>query len=61
MVRRDRNGTPPAAMLVDAFLGGFAQVVPEVPSVGDLEGLWGTEGGAFGEKGGTVAADIPSR
>lgn len=44
-------------MPVDAFLGGFAQVVPEVPPVGHLDGLRGTAGGAVGEEGGTVAAD----
>ena len=44
-------------MPVDALLGGFAQVVPEVPSVGDLEGLRGAAGGAFGEEGRAVTAD----
>lgn len=44
-------------MPVDALLGGFAQVVPEVPPVGDLEGLWGAAGGAVGEEGSAVAAD----
>lgn len=52
-----RRGAQAASVPVDAFLGGFAQVVPEVPSVGDLERLWGTAGGAFGEEGGPVTAD----
>lgn len=44
-------------MSVDALLGGFAQVVPEVPPVRDLYGLWGAAGRALGEEGGSVAAD----
>lgn len=44
-------------MPVDALLGGFAQVVPKVPPIGDLQGLWGAAGGAVGEERGPVAAD----
>jgi hypothetical protein len=42
---------------VDAPLGSFAQVVPEVPPVGDLECLRCPAGGAFSEKRNTIAAD----
>lgn len=60
LLRLSRRGAQAAAVPVDALLGGFSQVVPEMPSVGDLEGLWGAAGGSFGEEGGPVTADIPS-
>lgn len=44
-------------MPVDALLGGFAQVVPEMSPVGDLECLRGAAGGVFGIEGPAVAAD----
>jgi hypothetical protein len=44
---------------VGALLGGFAQVVPATPSVGDLAGLRGAAGGTFGEEGRPVTADDP--
>lgn len=44
-------------MPMDALLGGFTHVVPEMPPIGDLNGLRGTAGSAFGEEGGSVAAD----
>lgn len=44
-------------MPVDALLGRFAEVVPEVPPVGDLESLRGAAGGAFGVEDSAVVAD----
>jgi hypothetical protein len=42
---------------VDAFLCGFAQVVPKVPPVSDWDGLRGTAGGSICEEWCTVTAD----
>lgn len=44
-------------MLGECPFGGLAQVVPEVPPVRDLDGLWGADGGAFGEEWRPVPAD----
>ncbi|MCX4667694.1 hypothetical protein OG453_13630 [Streptomyces sp. NBC_01381] len=40
-----------AAVLGDASLGGLAEVVPQVPSVGDLDCLGCADGGTLGKKG----------
>lgn len=45
------------AVLGDGPFGGFAQVVPEVPPVRDLDGLRGAGGGAPGEERCPVPAD----
>ncbi|CAM5274133.1 hypothetical protein STANM309S_06453 [Streptomyces tanashiensis] len=44
-------------MLGDGSFGGFAQVMPEVPSVRDLDRLRRSGCGAFCEEGRTVPAD----
>jgi len=44
-------------MLSDALLRGFAQFAPQVSTVGDLDGLWCTDRGAFGEERCSVMAD----
>ncbi|MDQ0946532.1 hypothetical protein QFZ24_000455 [Streptomyces phaeochromogenes] len=51
------RGPQAAAVPVDALLGSFAEVVPEMPSVGDLAGLWSAAGGSFGEERSPVTAD----
>jgi hypothetical protein len=52
---RDK-GSQAAAVLGDGPFGCFAQVVPEVPPVRDLDGLRGACGSAFGEEGRSVPA-----
>lgn len=52
-----RRRTQAGAVPVDTLLSGLAEVVPEMPSVSDLEGLRGAAGGAFGVEEGTVPAD----
>ena len=51
------QGAEAAAVLGDAPLGGFAQVVPQVPPVRDLDGLRSADSGALGKERGTVPAD----
>lgn len=45
------------AVCPDGLLGGVAQVVPQVPSVGDLDGLRCARSGGLGVGGGPVPAD----
>ncbi|GGL69612.1 hypothetical protein GCM10010095_63100 [Streptomyces anthocyanicus] len=45
------------AVLGDGSFGSFAEVVPEVPSVRDLDRLRGSGRGTFREEGRTVPAD----
>ncbi|BCL26370.1 hypothetical protein GCM10017557_12290 [Streptomyces aurantiacus] len=56
-LRPCRHGAQAATVPIGALLGGFSQVVPEVPSVSDLEGLRGAAGGSFGEAEGPVTTD----
>ncbi|KRD23510.1 hypothetical protein ASE41_11290 [Streptomyces sp. Root264] len=55
--RCGRQGVQAAAVLGDAPLSGPAQVVPEVPSVCDLDRLRRSGGGTFCEERRAVAAD----
>jgi hypothetical protein len=48
-----------APVLGDGPFGGFAQVVPEVPPVRDLDGTRGADGGPFDEEGCPIPADHP--
>ena len=51
------EGSEAAAVLGDGSFGGFAQVVPEVPPVRDLDRLRRSGGGALGEERRSVPAD----
>lgn len=44
-------------MLGDGSFGGFAHVVPQMPPVGDLDGLRGAGGRALSEERGPIPAD----
>ncbi len=54
---RVRQDAQALAVLGDAPLGGFDQVVPEVPAVRDLDHLWCSGRGALGEERRAVPAD----
>lgn len=50
-------GSQTDTMARNASLGGLTKVAPEMESVCDLHRCWCPGAGAFGEEGGTVAAD----
>ncbi|MFI0779366.1 hypothetical protein [Streptomyces sp. NPDC021212] len=54
---RRHEDSEAVAVLGDGPFGGFAQVVPEVPPVRDLDGLLGCRGGVFSEERCSVPAD----
>lgn len=54
---RGRQDAQALAVLSNAPLGGFTQVVPEMPPVRDLRRLWCSGRGALGEERRVVSAD----